>query len=181
MAEFPGFAHCYLLSDPVERRAVRLAAPVGRVTALDIWRGEWLPDKPLEVAISSGTQYRDVLWSSSIIPLAVRQRVAEMFESESFTGWRIFDLDLRPTDRSPYDRYFGLSVTGRCGQLLPHPGTPDRYYFDPNCWDGSDSSRPMGQRILFVTEPVQLALKAANVRNVVLESLSVAEMPYIHE
>lgn len=124
--------------------------PMERVNALA--RGEFVPDEPVALEISSGTQAADFIWNSHILAVA-SSRVVDILRRARFTGWKTFPvrIERRQQEISGYD---GLAITGRAGEIdevksRVRWSDPDEQgrrailgmrglYFDTAKWDGSD-------------------------------------------
>jgi hypothetical protein len=170
----------FVFGDPVERRALRVASVgVDRERSFRIRRGREIPETPMAVVATAGSELRDFLWPGSLVPVLVRRRVVDLFVSEGITGWITYPVDLIGRDEVPISDYLGFLVVGRCGKLAEPISEPGRYRFDPETWDGSDFFQPenSGQRIL--TSRAERAMRIANVRNVWIEPLADAERPFV--
>jgi len=96
---FPGFDAAYLVGDPVSPQAYRgdVELPPGFPHAnLDLLlRGELRIEKPLVVRHEmGGAQPKDVVWTTSIAPFIVCQRVVEVLSVKEFTGWTTYPVEV---------------------------------------------------------------------------------------
>jgi hypothetical protein len=173
-ADWRAFFH---LDDPIERRPVRVTSVgVGREEALRMHRLLEVPQGPMEVTVTSGTQYRDFLWAASIAPRSlVRERVIDLLVSEGLTGWATFPVVFRDEGGGLVDGYVGFHVVSQSEELAEEAERLERYVFDASAWDGSDFFVVSGQWV--ITPRAERALRAGNVRNVSIEPLADVERP----
>lgn len=165
----------YLFSDPVERRALRIASTnLDREQSLRLVRRNELPPFPVEASATDGTELRDALWPSSIAPVVVRGRFVDLLVSEGLSGWETYPVELFDRKGGSIPGYEGFLTVGRCGPLI-RPA--DRYRFDPATWDGSDFFRASDNGTTFITARARRALLVANVRNVELHALEEYTLP----
>lgn len=115
-------------------------------------RGELVPEKPVPLRISSGTQAADFVWNSHNLVVA-SSRVADLLRLAGFTGWKAFPVKIE-SRQGPIRGYWGLAITGRAGDVdearsKVRWSKPDErggrailgmrgLYFDTSQWDGSD-------------------------------------------
>jgi hypothetical protein len=183
--EFPGFDHFYYVTDPFDRFAFRGSAQVDDV-ALN--RGESLRNETIVVShASGGVEPRDLIWTTAMI-VVISNRVVELLCANRFTGWKSYPVTVSGTPKS-IPGYVGLSVTGRCGPLLPARsarrlkempgGLKERrigWNFDETSWDGSDIfTFDDGGAARLVHERVKQSFEDAKVTNVKFERLDQVE------
>ena len=171
----------FMLGDPVERRALRIASRnLDREESLSIRRGGE-PARTVVARPTHGTQLRDFLWPSSIVPVVVRERVVDLLTSEGLTGWRTYDVEVFDRDGIRLPEFVGFQVTGHVGAVPDPPvdGGPAYFDFDVETWDGSDFFRPEDSGTWFISPRAERALRAANVRNVSVRPIADVERPYL--
>lgn len=181
---FPGFSDLYTLDDPVASRPYRADFREDD-HGLPLSRGEVTTEVPVGLTWAmGGGAPGDVVWSTSVHPLVVHARVAEVLRAHAFTGWGTYPVTVVARSGVEHHDYVGLAVTGRCGPvdlarsvvgLQEFPGGWAPYfegqYFVPDTWDGSDLfmeapdhlGRSTSHR--YVSGRVRSALERAGVRN----------------
>jgi len=152
-----------------------------------VFRGELIPDTPLNFNVQLGTRFADLLGTGYAGIYLVSERFAAALSQSQFTGWRILQAAILQPDNKLNSSYGLLSVLGRCGVIdanksrvvsLPSKSPTGQslfrfgYHFDYASWDGTDIFLPQGTRLTFLTDRVRVALEQANLDNVVLTNIN---------
>jgi ribosomal protein L24E len=160
------FDNLFVASDPLIENALRVDFPEDLTyeEIEDIFTARKSVTEPIVLHQDMGSQPRDVIWTSAIKPLLIRDSVVDLLEQKEVTGWSTYPIDL--PDVPSGESYRGLSITGRAGEIddsrsqITMKQYPARLapvhkglYFDPSTWDGSD---------LFVTEDANTWLFASS-------------------
>lgn len=142
-------------------------------------------------AMGGKIQY-DVVWTTNAFPLIVSERVINLFESNSISGWKSYEVEIYSKKNELIDqKYFGLIITGRCGYqdyskssivmdkigitMEPHI---KGFYFKDDFWDGTDlfmcqPDKNGGTKMYrFCTEKVVELFKKENVKNVSFQKIT---------
>lgn len=183
--EFPGFDSIFQFGDPHRGSPFRGEVDLSIAQAHALFRGELHLSEPLRVKYALGGAPRDVIYTTSIVPLLVTRRVVDLMSEYRFTGWRTFEVLLYGKRDQLIEGYIGLAITGRCGAIdemqaeiviRDYPGGrfPDRKgkFFDPETWDGSDIFTSEGSVTKFAVDQVRKAFERAKVTNIVFERAS---------
>ena len=192
---FPGFDHLYAVEDPISSRAFRGAFEPTAI-AFEISRGELLSLPTVTIGwMMGGREPSDVIWTGMVAPLIVHQRVLDVLDNVSATGWTTYPVEVRNKDGRLVPRFFGLAICGRSNPVdvgrseivlkqMPGGWIP-RFrgkYFEPTSWDGSDlfmersDAQGSTSSWKFATDRVVRALTKARVRNLVFERLTDVEV-----
>jgi hypothetical protein len=185
---FPGFASFYALSDPSDRSAYH-GSMGSKIDPFALTRGEWRPTNPILVKPKlEGEDLKDVIWTSSVVPLLVNRRTVKLLTQNQITGWDTYPVTVVTSDGNAVEDYVGLQVVGRCGPLIPArsgrvmkqmPGRPVEFrvgwYFDEASWDGSDIFMAENYGAKFVHERVKRCFEQAHVSNVKFRRLDEIE------
>ena len=162
--------------------------PNGDVSAY--FRGEQSPIGPLVSRKSTDKPAAgDALWGGIWLSL-ISARLVRAMEVEGITGWATFPVRLLLKSGEPDpSEWFGLAVTGRCGELdwsgarievrqMAPEGPATRMRRGPwvpeKGWDGSDLALPGATMHTLCTERFRTAMKRHNIRR--LEFQPLAEM-----
>src|SRR4030042_705094 len=73
-----------------------------------IGRGELLPEKPIMMETSSGTQAADFIWNSHVL-LVASKRTIGLLNREGFAGWGTYPVRIK-TPSGFLEGYRGISV-----------------------------------------------------------------------
>ena len=119
-------------------------------------------------------------------------RIKDVLEENAFTGWKTFAVKLLDKNGSEIQDYFGLSITGRCGEidyskaeiiekrLVPN-GPLGKYYkglsIGLDKWDGSDFFLPANNYGTIVRSKVVDILKKNKITNLRFENIADIETP----
>lgn len=144
-------------------------------------RGSCRPHIPIRYDRRSGSQLRDVIWTTISDPL-VSEDFLSVLIREKFTGWSTYPIVVYEKDGIKLSGFGGLVVTGRAGAIDPsrtHIELRDPIgdgmlksewaiglYFKSDEWDGSDIFLPADRNYIIVTERVKEALKDLDIKNV---------------
>jgi hypothetical protein len=185
---FPGYDRLFLLWDPVSPRAYR-----GRISieldAFGLTRGE-APARPVAVEWATGGRTPgDVIWTTSVAPVIVSDRVLDVLRAAGFRGWDTYPVEVVDAEERRVPGYHGLSIHARSGpiddsrsvkvdRIFPGGVFPmwKGLFFDPTSWDGSDLFMPAGTNaFIFVVKEVRDAFRKAKIKNVVFKSVTEME------
>lgn len=185
--DFPGFDHLYWLCDAHSTTAYRGSPDTEQPSLL--LRGELHPRHAVAIEHLMGGKPKDFIWTGSVQIVCVNDRVISLLETNDFTGWGTYSVQIVGKDGGPIPGYHGLSVTGRCGPLQDERSgrfmkefparTRERrlgVFFDESTWDGSDFFMSSdGKAYKFVHQRVKDCLEKAKVTNVRFERLDQIE------
>jgi len=145
-------------------------------------RGELCSKKPVVIKWAMGGAPKDIIWTTSALPVVVSDRFIEILEEERFTGWSTYPVRVYGKDGKEIPGYRGLAITGRAGSIdeskselvaydpIAPEGKPfvnrKGLYFDPTTWDGSDLFLCGDCGFKFIRGDVKRALERAKIRNV---------------
>ena len=187
---FPGFDRIFELEDPPASIAFRADIDIDIDGARALTRGELRVTAPICLRWAMGRRTpSDVIFTTSVRPIIVHERVVQLLEEQRFTGWTTYPVEVYGRDGQHIPGYHGLAVTGRCGpidrdrsvvELKQFPGRVAPVwvglYFDPATWDGSDIFMPQeGWYGPIVVERVRQAFRRARVKNVQFTRLDEVE------
>jgi hypothetical protein len=193
----PDYEKLYRLKDPLATQPIRLEPYdddwLGRSEATQLLRGQLPPQLPLKLRPAMGGRFVDLIWSTFTPIKVMSQHLVDLLTTHGFTGWSIYDVEVKDREGQIKSNYHGLAVTGKAGehdlrrvQAVEKPpivhGGPTYInlkgmYFESDEWDGSDFSL-MGHTITcIVTERVVQAFRRAKIRNVQFIKLSQVETP----
>jgi hypothetical protein len=188
--KFPGFASMYEFADPGTEGPFRGELELEEDTD-PFARGDAKPTVPLTVRWAMGAaQPGDIVWTTSILPVVMSQRVVDLLRAGGFTGWEAVPIELRNKAKRVVPSYYYLSVHGRCGPIeLDRSEKVDRVfpggvfavrkglYFDPLTWDSSDVFMSAGRfGWTFVVDSVKRAFEKEQVKNVMFRALDTIEL-----
>ena len=119
---FPGFDRIYVLRDPLTNRPFR-GEMMGTTIDEDrvLTRGELKLERPVIVRHAMGGPPKDFIWTTSLFPKIVSQRVVDVLHSNRFTGWTTYPVEVYAKDGQRIEGYAGLAIVGRCGPLDKTP------------------------------------------------------------
>lgn len=174
----------YALRDPLGTKAFRGEIPA-EVDPFRLIRAEELPASLIEVRHASGASLYDVIWTTSTVPIILRDHVVERLSQSGISGWTTYPVEIVTSSGERSTDYAGLAVRGRAGPIddslsevveAVFPGGRTRRlrgrYFDPSTWDGSDLFVPHGTGYVFATARVRDLFQALNVSNISLVPVS---------
>src|SRR5690606_69056 len=183
----------FLIRDSFSDRSFRGVIENINLAEPEITRGEKALKEIVPVKHSMGgkTLY-DIIWTTNSFPLIVSEKVIKLFISNSISGWKTYDVEIRTKKNELIDqKYYGLIITGRCGfrdystssivmdtigiTTEPHLSG---IYFKDDFWDGSDlfmcNPDEMGQTNMFrfCNEKVVQLMKKEKIKNIEFERLT---------
>jgi hypothetical protein len=138
-----------------------------------------------------GKKVQDILDTGTVSLCLISDKFKAVLESENLTGWKTFPIKILDKKEIEIPGYHGLSITGRCSQILygkgeivekrlVPKGPLSKYYkglqIDLDKWDGSDFFVPEGSLWIIVTTKTADALRKAKLTNVRLENLADIEI-----
>lgn len=163
---------------------------------ISLHRGEYVPETPIVCLRQSGSYPMDLIGTTYAILLLVSDYFLSVLETNRFTGWSLYPVDVYGKNKELVPGYHGLAITGRSGPLnnsgtLPivhiprvSGGKPTKWkvgaHIDISTWDGSDFFLPAGYQGVIVVEAVRRALNAAKVKNVGFKPISQLEFPVLY-
>jgi hypothetical protein len=175
----------YRISDPFVPRYIRATVSP---SIEDDWRllcGEIRPELMHFRQRFAGSQAGDFIWTTSVSPVAVHERVLQAFEAAGITGWATYPVEVYTVKDDRLPGYHGLAITGRCGPLDRSMSTPvdpvvSQFGFQrwrglhwlAETWDGSDLFLPEQASFKICTARVAQLLKRMKARNIRLEPTS---------
>jgi len=142
-----------------------------RSRATELFRGEWLPDRPLLANPSLGNRVGDLVgtgWAGLYLASSAFQAAIDRFR-----GWKTYAIE--PVGTAERLKGFdGLAITGRFGpidEIWEDPAISGRFgmYVDPETWDGSDLFAASNRIGIYVSKAVADALVERALTNVALE------------
>jgi len=154
-------------------------------------RGEFSDiELPVKFKLVSGKKFEDILDTGTESLYLISDKLKGLLESEKFTGWFAFEIDLSGKDDAKITGYHGLAITGRCGAIDQNKGEiiekkfengyVSHYrkglYIGLDRWDGSDLFYPDGSSFLITTGKVSDTLKKHKITNVVFQNLGEIEL-----
>lgn len=193
----PNYEKLYLLDDPIATQPIRLEPYdddwLGRSEAINLLHGQSLLQLPLKLRPAMGGRFVDLIWSTFTPIKVISQHLVDLLTAYGFTGWSIYDVEVKDKDGQIRSNYHGLAITGKAGkrdlrrvQAIEKPpivpGGPSDIslkgmYFENDEWDGSDFCL-MGHTIsCIVTERVAQVFRRAKIRNVRFIQLVQEETP----
>jgi hypothetical protein len=141
----------FILHDPLIDTAFLGKTTLTEAEGRALARGETVPTEPVVLHHAMGSQVSDVIWTTSIKPVVVHERVISLLEENALTGWATYPVQVIGGDGLAVPDYRGLAITGRCGPIddsrsdivmKTYPAGEFPVYrglfFDPGSWDGSD-------------------------------------------
>jgi hypothetical protein len=154
--------------------------------AFQITKGDAKPEKPVIVKYLSGSPNpANIIWTSSVYPIIIQEKILELFIASNFTGWSTYSVEVYDKCNKLVPNYYGLAITGRCGSInydkseiiykeLPSGSFPHLkgVYFPVTTWDGSDffmevpDTMGLQMGTIFVTEKVVRTFNKENVTNI---------------
>lgn len=186
----------FRLDDPLASRPLRLELLgysdwITKANAFDLFHGRLKLDTPLGLGAYMGGQVTDFLWSSLIPLVCISERVKEILQMNTITGWATYPVEVFDRKGVFLPGYHGFAVTGgECRrdrsrsqiftrQVVPE-GKPQKvykglYFHEEDC-DGSDIFwvRSFGGTV--VTEKVQKIFKQSKITNARLTPLPEIEL-----
>lgn len=152
-----------------DKRGEIRVQPVTRYNAAEYKIGQPLISQPLEVIISEGKKFYDILCFQDPHNFAVSDRIHNLLLQEGITGWHSYPLAIEGSD----EKYWGIQVTGRAGPpFRPHVGFIDGLMFDFNTWDGSDMFVLEGTVSTLFSDRLRQLLQKAKTSNLALDEIS---------
>lgn len=137
-----------------------------------------------------GKKLQDILdtgWPSLYL---ISDKTKTVLEDNDLTGWETFDVKVLDKQDKEIQGYYGLSITGRCGEidygkseiiekrLVPN-GPVSKYYkglhVGLNKWDGNDFFLPEKYFGIITTQRAAEVLKKNKLTNIRLENLAEIE------
>ena len=153
--------------------------------------GQFDPRMIMQFDANRGGQATDILWSTSLYPFFIANRLIMLLRENTITGWTTYPVELFDRKGERLDDYYGLAVTGpecdfdpnRSKIVAKPPPVPQGrgyqvhrgLYFDESQWDGSDMFWVRNVDIV-VTERVFRLLKQHKIVNVRLTPLDEVEV-----
>lgn len=152
--------------------------------ATAIFRGEMLPETPIEFIRQEGEEDVDYVGTSFTGPISlISTRFAELLRTNEITGWSTYPVSIDSRGVDLEFSYVGLSITGRCGPIDDSRsrkvkrrtiGGVDREMYvglhpDMSQWDGSDMFNPRAY-LTFVNSKVRSLVESAGLRNIEFEN-----------
>jgi len=193
----PDYEKLYRLKDPLATQPIRLEPYdddwLGRSEATRLLRGQLPPQLPLKLRPAMGGRFVDLIWSTFTPIKIISQHLVDLLTTYGFTGWSIYDVEVRDKEGQIKPNYHGLAITAKAGEHDLRrvqeiekppvvPGGPSYIdlkgmFFEDDEWDGSDFSL-IGDTIThIVTEQVVQAFRRAKIRNVDFIPLTQVEIP----
>ena len=189
----------YKLGSAFKRGCMRVG-PIEKWDDFALTRAEWTPPDVLHFEYREGSKLCDFIGTGFATVYLVSQRVVDLLEEHSLTGWRTFKVSVTDRQKKPISGIHGLQVHGRCGPIdtsksprfvgfgvngvtkfLKYRG----WLFDVESWDGSDIFVPesedgsiCGQ--YFVTQRLKDIFEKAKVSNVKFRRITEIEVT-LHE
>ena len=172
----------YELSDPLSDRFFRGKVQFAHhVNPYDLLRGDIEPPDNLVLGRAAGRIVRDVVWTDDVSTVLISDRLVGLFRAHRFSGWSTYKVLLDA--KEVHQKYFGLTVTGRCGPLdrtrgewVHRDDVPGRFlrgvFFDEQSWDDADFFLPQGTAFIFITERVRDLLMREAAENIKCDRLS---------
>lgn len=161
------------------------------------FRGERTPSTPIVFRKSTNKSAGgDALWGGLWLKL-ISARMVRAMEADGITGWATFPVQLLLKNGEPDPgEWFGLAVTGRCGELdwsgarievrqMAPEGPLTRMPRGPRVpegsWDGSDLALPGATMPTLCTERFRVAMKRHDIRRLEFQPLAEMWDPYLGE
>lgn len=135
---------------------------------------------PIKMEKLQGSTPYDFIQCSASSFILISENVYQLLKDERVTGWKIYSIEL-PSSIKFDKKYFGLSITGRCGAidnsrsietLMPPlmPNAPKRLthlgiYFDENTHDGTDLFCPEGTSYIFTNDRIKNLFEKYEITN----------------
>jgi hypothetical protein len=173
MSEPPQLDEVWVVGNASAPRCLYVSRRMLMIDAFAIFRGETIPERPLEFDPSLGSRPYDLLPSTDVKLVLISARAQEALLP--FSGWTTYPVRVWNRSGMALNGYAGLSITGRCGPLLSARPSPYEYsslYYDPGTWDGSDLFAPEGTSFVFAVPSVANAMRAYRLTNVRLRIAS---------
>ena len=188
--QFPGFDDVYLLTSGNSSNEFVGEMDLMGLDEFDLLRGHSTPLKRLQVKWAMGKAVpSDVIWTTLAIPVLFSTRVISILESNGFSGWSKYPVNVLDKNGNTVAGYYGISIIGRCGETdesrcervnREFPGgvfpVYKGIYFDETLWDGADiftSTNETG--FVFVTGDVKAAFERVEIPNIGFEAVSAVE------
>jgi hypothetical protein len=73
--------------------------------------------EPVVVRHAAGARLAPVIWTTSLKPILVHDRVVELLRERKLSGWDIYPVTIRDKHDMGIDQFWGLSFLGRCGPI----------------------------------------------------------------
>jgi hypothetical protein len=145
---FPGFESFFVLEGCPTLRQFHARIELSVADGFAILRAELQAKAPVNACWMMGhTRPRDLVYTTSVAPTLISDRVVSSSTRAGATGWSIYAVRLHGRSNEPILGYHGLSVHGRCGPLQRERARwikrqffagmfPMRqgYYFDEQSW-----------------------------------------------
>jgi hypothetical protein len=164
-------------------------------TTLGILRGNTKANENLIARQSSGTLLpSSVIYTGPCSPIIVHESLIQEFDAHGVTGWVAFEIELINKKNEHFNRYFGITITGRCNPIdysrsevvyRRFPGGDFPYfkgrYFYNDVWDGNDFFMEHPDEFGFTgfqycTNKVKEILDKYKVKSILLKSLDQSEI-----
>lgn len=184
-SRFPGFDNLYSFESKGSSREFVADIDLGHLDPLLATRGEQIVRGASARWAMGGTRPDQIVWTRLIGPILLASSVVEALQEAGASGWKTYPVALLGKNGEAMGTYFGLQVTGRCGQLDPTRCAHETQdypagsfpvlrglYFDEASWDGSDIFMPADDSAwIFVTELARRVFEA-NAKNIRFEALT---------
>jgi hypothetical protein len=133
-------------------------------------RARFTPVEPFEMKITEGRKLYDIVGFQDTSNFAISERLYFLLKENHITGWKGYEISIKGVD----EKYYGLQVIGRCGELEEpkEAGFYIGFKFDCGSWDKSDLFSPDETVLLFCTKKVRDLLKKNKITNVELTDIS---------
>ncbi len=134
-----------------------------------------------------GKKLLDIIDTGYASLYLISGRFKELLETNEFTGWKVYNVEVFDKLGKQIFGYYGLSVIGKCGpidysksqiikkQLVPNGKFSEYYkgkYIGLDTWDKSSLFLPEDNNGIIVTEEVSKVIKRNKLSNVSLKNLA---------
>lgn len=143
------------------------------VVEQDLLLGKYVPSEPLKTKVSEGKNYYDIVRFQDPFNFAISEKVLNLLNNNSISGWSIFEILIADARSS----YYGFQVTGKCGELKrpKKPGFVVGCEFEYSTWDETDVFAPQNTASVFCTQKVKDIFEHNKVTNIELEDITTVE------
>ena len=112
------FSKIYILRDPVFDPPYRGDIELDQTDAFSEMGGEYKPTQPVKIKHRMGRSVPgDIVWSTTVGPVVVSQKVINIFKGENFQGWETYPVEVHNKAGEIVEGYWGLSIAGRCSSI----------------------------------------------------------------
>ncbi len=179
------YSTLYQLDDPLANRPIRFEPhpdnPLTQDETQRLFYGTLQPEKPIRLIPGMGKQVTDVLWSTYPPLICISQKVVDILQSNNFTGWGTYPVELYDATGTLVPGHHGFSVKSYAGkrdysrsELISIPSQVPGWeghkvykgtFFDELKWDGSDVFR-IQHAVIIIKKEVMAQFKKNHIINV---------------